>query len=131
MNAIEQAEIIYPLLLSKVKSKETVTYGEINSALGYKGNASGHAIRPGMDLIVLYCKDSVFPQLTSLIVNKSSGVPTDGYAYGDGENIPDEHSKCFNHQWEASFDYKGIWARRFEIRKRWGLTYGNSKKKRA
>ena len=42
MNAIGQAKIIYPLLLSKVKSKETITYGEINSALGYKGNASGH-----------------------------------------------------------------------------------------
>ena len=48
MNAIGQAKIIYPLLLSKVKSKETITYGEINSALGYKGNASGHAIRENM-----------------------------------------------------------------------------------
>jgi len=130
MNAIDQAKIMYPILVAKAISRETVTYGEINSALGYKGNASGHAIRPAMDLVVLYCKESGYPQLTSLIVNKSNGIPATGYAYGEGENIPVEHSKCFNHRWEATFDYKGIWDRRFEIRKRWGLTYGKSKAKK-
>ena len=48
-------------------------------------------------------------------------MPTDGYAYGDEEDIPDEHSKCFKHQWELSFDYKGIWDRRFELRKKYNL----------
>jgi hypothetical protein len=130
MNAIEQAEIIYPLLVKYAKSRTTLTYRDVNNALGYKGNASGHAIRPGMDLIVLYCKEAKYPQLTSLIVNKVSGVPTDGYAYGDGTDIPDEHSKCYGHHWEKSFDYKWIWERRFEIRKKWGLAYGNSKSKK-
>ena len=85
MNAFEQAEIIYPLLVKAAKNRSTFTYGEINEALGYKNNASGHAIRAGMDLIVLYCTESDFPQLTSLIVNKESGRPTEGYAYGKGK----------------------------------------------
>jgi hypothetical protein len=127
MNAIEQAEIMYPLLVKHAKMKTLTTYGEINKALGYRDNASGHAIRAGMDLIVLYCKEANYPQLTSLIVNKGSGEPTEGYAYGAGEDIPNEHSKCFKHQWKESFDYKGIWDRRFVLRKKYGLTYGNSR----
>lgn len=127
MVAIEQATIIYPLLVQSAKTGCTLTYREVNDSLGYKNNASGHAIRPGMDLIVLYCKDAGYPQLTSLIVNKNSGKPTEGYAYGSGENIPDEHSKCFKHQWERFFNYKEIWDRRVELRKAHNLTYGNSK----
>ena len=127
MDAIKQAEIIYPLLLNCVKNKETITYKAVNNALGYKNNASGHAIRPGMDLIVLYCKEKKFPQLTSLIVNKNNGQPTSGYAYGEGENFSDEHEKCFQHRWEKILDYKEIWDRRFALRKMFNIKYGNSK----
>ena len=118
MNAIEQASIIYPLLVKHAKSRTRLTYGEILDILGYEKNTRGHAIRFGMDIIVLYCKENDYPQLTSLIVNKHSGVPTEGYAYGDGEDIPEEHSQCFDHKWEPTFDYTGIWDRRFELRKK-------------
>ena len=130
MNAVEQASIIYPLLVKHSNDRSVVTYGEVNAALGYKGNASGHAIRAGMDLIVLYCKEYDLPQLTSLIVNKKSGEPTEGYAYGEGENILEEHMKCFNHKWELTIDYTTIWDQRFELRKKFNLTYGNSQLKR-
>jgi hypothetical protein len=130
MNAIEQAEKIYPLLVQAARERTTFTYGEINRSLGYKHNASGHAIRPGMDLIVLYCFEYGSPQLTSLIVNKKSGKPTEGYAYGEGENINHEHLACYAHKWEASFDYAGIWNRRFQLRKKYNLTYGSSGKKK-
>jgi len=130
MNAVEQASIIYPLLVRHCKDRSVVTYSEVNSTLGYKENASGHAIRAGMDLIVLYCKKNGVPQLTSLITNKKSGEPTEGYAYGEGENISEEHMKCFNHKWESTIDYKAIWNKRFELRKKFNLTYGNSQIKR-
>ncbi len=130
MNSVEQASIIYPLLVRKCGEQNTVTYSEINAALGYKGNASGHAIRAGMDLIVLYCKENNLPQLTSLIINKKSGVPTEGYAYGDGENILEEHKKCFNQKWEPEIDYTATWDSRFELREKYGLTYGNSQLKK-
>jgi hypothetical protein len=129
MNAVEQASVIYPLLVRHCKDRTVITYGEVNSALGYKGNASGHAIRAGMDLIVLYCMKNRLPQLTSLIINKKSGVPTEGYAYGEGEDISEEHMKCFNHKWESTIDYTTIWEQRFELRKKFNLTYGNSQKK--
>ena len=121
LNAIEQAQMIYPMLVQAASKKTTVTYNEVNRALGYKKKASGQIIRFGMDIIVLYCKEADHPQLTSLIVNKGSRVPTGGYAYGDGEDIPEEHSKCFRHQWESSFDYKGIWDRRVELRKKYNF----------
>ena len=130
MIAVEQASIIYPLLVKYRNDRSVITYGEVNSALGYKGNASGHAIRAGMDLIVLYCKEYGLPQLTSLIINKNSGEPTEGYAYGEGENISEEHMKCFNHKWELTIDYTTIWDQRFELRKKFNLTYGNSQLKR-
>lgn len=131
MNAVEQASIIYPLLVGCCKkNKPGITYGEMNSALGYKGNASGHAIRAGMDLIVLYCMKNGVPMLTSLIINGKSGVPTEGYAYGEGENVSEEHIKCFNRKWESTIDYEVIWDQRFELRKKFNLTYGNSQMKR-
>lgn len=128
MNAVEQAAIIYPLLIKRAQVRTTATYGEVNAALGYKGNASGHAIRAGMDLIVLYCKEAGTPQLTSMIVNKNTGEPTDAYAYGEGEDIPKEHSRCYEHDWEPEIDYTAVWDRRFELRKKYDLSYGNPKK---
>ena len=118
MNAIEQAGIIYPMLVKAARDRTTVTYGQVNNALGYKPNATGQAIRSGMDVLVLYCLENNLPKITSLIVNKTSGAPTEGYAYGEGEDIPNEHSACYSHQWEQVIDYSEIWDSRVEIREK-------------
>jgi hypothetical protein len=118
MNAIEQAGVIYPMLVEAARDRSTITYGQVNNALGYKPNATGQAIRSGMDLLVLYCLENDLPKITSLIVNKNSGLPTEGYAYGTGENIPVEHSACFDHQWDRVIDYSGIWDSRVELRRK-------------
>ncbi len=131
MNAVEQASIIYPILVKKSCDGAVATYGEINAELGYQKNANGNAIRPGLHLIVLYCRENGLPQLTSLVVNKNNGLPTEGYACGEGENAPEEHQKCFMQKWKGDFDYSGIWDRRFELRKKYNLTYGKSQLKKS
>ncbi len=82
----------------------------------FKIYVAGGFIKPGLRYWWSWKTDDNYT-----LLNKESRVPTDGYAYGDEEDIPDEHSKCFKHQWELSFDYKGIWDRRFELRKKYNL----------
>jgi hypothetical protein len=39
MNAVEQASIIYTLLVKKGQTRSVVSYGEVNAVVGYRGNA--------------------------------------------------------------------------------------------
>lgn len=65
MNCREQAKKIYELCVSRANAtKKTMTYGEVLNALGYEKKVSGHAIRHGLELVLIACADSGLPDLT-------------------------------------------------------------------
>ena len=121
MNAIEQAGIIYPLLVKAARDRTTVTYGDVREKLGYDNTVSGQAFRFGLDIIVFYCLKNNYPQLTTLIVNKANGLPSDTYAYDKDIDYSEEQSNSFNHSWSETFDYTGIWDMRFELREKYDI----------
>ncbi len=77
MNAREQAQKIYEFCVAKVKaSKETLTYGQVLNALGYREGVSGQAIRYGLELVLIACGVYAMPGLTAIVVDQSTGDPT-------------------------------------------------------
>ena len=76
MNSKEQAKRIYVLCVASAKAKETLTYGAVLNSLGYRNGVPGHAIRYGLELVLLACAVKGLPKLTSIVVNQSTGKPS-------------------------------------------------------
>jgi hypothetical protein len=116
MNCIEQAMKIYEICVPKAKAGETVNYREVLDYLGYKPRVRGHAIRYGLELTWIACADSNLPKLTSIVVNKATGQPTEG-------GFPlatwkEDTQRVFSHQeWlpidDIDWDY--VWENRIKL----------------
>lgn len=78
MKAIDQAKRIYRICVERANAKRTVTYGEILNLLGYKNGVPGHAIRYGLELVLIACGDRGLPALTCIVVNDATGKPAEG-----------------------------------------------------
>ena len=96
MTSIKQAEKIYDLCVQSAKKQKTLTYGEVLQSLGYRKVVSGHAIRYGLELVLIACGDRKLPMLTAIVVNQSTGMPAQGgYA---GSSWAKDIKKVFNHK---------------------------------
>lgn len=64
---------IWQILVSKAHNHQTITYGELAELLGFKGAGMvGHKLEPILD----YCDIHGLPQLTCLVVNPGTGLPS-------------------------------------------------------
>ena len=129
MDCKEQAKKIYALCVTRANTtKNTFTYGEILNALGYKKGVSGQAIRYGLELVLIACVDSGLPNLTSIVVNQSTGSPSPPTPTGEDPVTPynyweKEAQKVFcNVEWPDvdEIDWKYVW----ENRKRLSAKHG-------
>lgn len=116
MNCIEQAKKIYEICVVNAKAGKLLTYREVLDYLGYKARVQGHAIRYGLELTWIACLDSNLPKLTSIVVNQTTGRPTEsGYPLATWE---DDTQIVFNRQqWppidDINWDY--VYANRIEL----------------
>ena len=75
MKSLEQAPLIYELC---VQATAPLTYRQVLDHLGYGPSARGHVIRYGLELVRLACEMRGLPVLTAIVVQQSSGRPSDG-----------------------------------------------------
>ena len=76
MICVEQAKKIYSICIEKASTGSTLTYKDVLSFLGYGGSVSGQVIRYGLELTWIACSYSKLPNVTAIVVNKSSGLPS-------------------------------------------------------
>ena len=64
MNSKEQAKKIYEICVDKAKSKDnkTLTYREVLDYLGYGPRVQGNAIKYGLQLTQIACKNEKLPE---------------------------------------------------------------------
>jgi len=123
MNSIEQAYRIYELCVANAKSKKTLTYGEVLNSLGYKEDVSGQAIRYGLELILIACASRNLPNLTSIVVNQSTGRPSEGALPDSPWEI--EAQKVFSHKkWVNvdKIDWEDVWNNRKDLSDKFGTS---------
>ena len=117
MDCKKQAKIIYELCVAKANTtKNTLTYGEVLNALGYKKGVSGQAIRYGLELVLIACADSGLPILKSIVVNQSTGSPSAG-KYPDN-SWEKEAQRVFSHvEWPDvdEIDWEYVWENRQKL----------------
>ena len=126
----EQARKIYELCVIRANTTQTTfTYGEVLSALGYQKGVPGHAIRYGLELVLIACVDGGLPILTSIVVNQSTRSPTPATPTGECTNNSrnsweKEAQKVFSHaKWpdvdEIDWDY--VWENRHSLSDKHGI----------
>ena len=120
MTAIEQAERMYSICVEAAKEGITISYREVLDKLGYGPRAGGHAIRYGLELAWMACAHEGLPSLTALVVNQSTGAPSEGYAVADWQK--DKQDVFAVRRWPVadSIDWPFIWKNRVELSEKYG-----------
>lgn len=97
MNKFELAHLAWPILIQAAKARHLINYGDLAHALGYRGSrAMRFALAPIQDL----CLEKGWPPLTSIVVNKRTGLPGEGFIAWPGD-LEDAHSRVFDFDWKS------------------------------
>lgn len=113
MTSIEQAIRIYVLCVDSANHQRTLTYGEVLNFLGYANNVRGHAIRYGLELVLIACIDRGLPRLTAIVVNNGTGRPAEG-GYPQYRWEEDVQSVFAHQEWPPvdEIDWAYVWMNR-------------------
>jgi len=122
VEAKEQARRAYTFCLTSLDAaRETVTYQQVTTGLGYPKGVSGNAIRYGLELLWIACATYGMPNLACIVVDKSTGKPAEG-AYPESE-LDDEMDKVLAYDnWldVNEMDWDFVWSNRKVLSDRHG-----------
>ena len=97
MNKFELGYLAWPVLVDAAKRRHVLNYGDLAQAIGYRGaRPTRFALEPIQDL----CLEKGWPPLTSIVVNKASGLPGRGFIAWPGD-LEEAHELVFSFDWEA------------------------------
>ncbi len=103
INQTERARLAWDALIEIAKSKGTVTYGLLGSAIGIHHRAVRYVLGPIQD----YCLESRLPPLTILVVN-GSGRPGTGFIAHDHNDLESGLDAVWDFPWSNTpnpFDF--------------------------
>ena len=84
---------IWQILVCKAGNRQTMTYGELASILGFKG---AQVLGKFLEYILRYCEKNQLPSLTVLVVNQETGLPGSGFP---PEDLHSERERVFRFDW--------------------------------
>jgi hypothetical protein len=89
MTREERAQQLWSILVLAARNRQILTYEIVGQACGVHAPSIGDFLRP----IQQYCSENQLPPLTSLVVQKHTGIPGDGFIAA--ENVPMAHMQTF------------------------------------
>jgi putative restriction endonuclease len=95
----ERASKAWPILTDCARNRQTTTYGQLAERMG----AHPRVCRFFLGLIQDYCFNYNLPPLQSLVVNKHTRLPGEGYiaTARDYRQIERAHNTVFNYSWDT------------------------------
>lgn len=97
INQRARAAEAWEIITSQAKRMQPITYGQ----LAAKMNIHPRVCRFFLGLIQDYCMNAGLPPLQSLVINKQTGVPGEGYHATTRSIISQAHEKVFALDWDA------------------------------
>ena len=95
--AFDVAGKAWPILIELANSREIITYGVLAEQL----KVHHRSCRYFLSLIQNHCKENKLPPLQSLVVNKNSKRPGEGYWATSTTNMSEVHSSVFDFNWKT------------------------------
>ena len=93
MKREQRAQQIWSILVLAAEFRQVLTYEIVGQACGVPPPSIGDFLRP----IQQYCTEENLPPLTSLVVNKNTGLPGEGFIAA--ENVPLAQIQTFAYDW--------------------------------
>ena len=92
MKKYSGSQKVWRILADAAKNNKTLTYSQLGEKTGFNHRKLGTYLYP----IQHFCKKWDIPQLTILVVLKSTGRPSSGI---DGQEFEKKRKKVFGHTW--------------------------------
>lgn len=96
-NWLYEARRIWPVLTRLAKNRKTAYYEDIAAVIV----TNPLSVRLALDPIQAYCLETGRPPLTSLVVNKATGLPSEGFIAWEIGDIDAAHQSTFAYDWSA------------------------------
>jgi putative restriction endonuclease len=93
MTREERAQQLWSVLVLAAHNRQVFTYEIVGQSCGLPAPSIGDFLRP----IQQYCTENGLPPLTSIIVNKNTGLPGGGFIAA--ENVPLAQMQTFSRNW--------------------------------
>jgi hypothetical protein len=93
MTRAERAQQLWSILVFAARNRQILTYDIVGRACGIPTPSIGDFLRS----IQQFCSEKGLAPLTSIIVNKQTGLPGDGSIAA--ENVPLAHLQTFETNW--------------------------------
>lgn len=90
----------YLVLIGYASRRKTVTYGELAQWIKRGGP---NLMSEPLDCITRWCTRSGLPQLASLVVENSTGMPAPGFTAVPRSEIPAEQERVWTRDWYSCF----------------------------
>lgn len=90
-----KAQQVVILLMNAAQNKQVLNYDDVSEYIGYKGAG---VLGPILDYVHKWCVASNLPPLTSIVLNKSTGLPGAGLT-SVVANIPKQWQKVWDYNW--------------------------------
>ena len=90
----------YLVLIGCAFRSETITYGQLAAAI--KRGGPNFLSKP-LDCLTRWCTRNGQPQIASLVVEQTTGMPALGFAAVSRDAIPTEHKKVWANDWFSHF----------------------------
>jgi len=93
----ERAGRAWSILTACARNRQSITYGQLAERMGIHPRVCAFFL----GLIESYCLEYSLPPLQSLVINKRTGLPGEGYgATPRGQHqIEKAHNRVFNYSW--------------------------------
>ena len=89
----ERATQIWAVLAMAARNRQILTYEILSQLIG----VPTHGLANILDHVQRYCMQRGLPPLTSIVVNKTTGLPGDGFIAA--QDIPKNQGTVFNYDW--------------------------------
>lgn len=89
----QRAQQLWSILVLAARNRQILTYEMLASACGVPAPSIGEFLRP----IQQYCSERSLPALTSIVVNKNSGIPGEGFIAA--QDVPGAQMLVFATDW--------------------------------
>ena len=95
MEMKERAMQCYMALLSAAHNRQTLTYEILGGMVGLPARA----LAEPLGYIMVYCSNHNLPPLTVLVVQKHTGIPSEGLVTSDPKDFDGDRERVFTHEW--------------------------------
>jgi len=93
----ERAKRAWDILVEYAGNGQYTTYGELGERMG----VHCRTCRYFLGKIQQYCKNNNLPPLQSLVINKSTRKPGEGYVATATDNMQSIHQRVFGFDWDS------------------------------